>query len=234
MFSIGNVHSADADARRELLRLTAGLRRAIDASVSLSLSAAELAGLADRMDALASALVEGSGERPFARYGSLDPLDPNAMLPFSPVTGRYNALSPPIELELLAVAPARIVGRATFGTPYEGPPSSVHGSVIASAYDQILAMAAIANEAAGPTATLTIRYRRRTPLDTPLRFEAWTERIEGRKAFVRGSCHAEGELVSEAEGLFVRFDATRTAWARADDVEATENRDGCKAGVAPK
>jgi acyl-coenzyme A thioesterase PaaI-like protein len=207
----------DADARRELLRLTDGLRRAIEASVSLSLPAAELSELADRVDALASALGKRSGQRPFARYGSFDPLDPNTMLPFSPVTGRYNALSPPIELEVVEGGPARIVGRVTFGTPYEGPPSSVHGSIIASAYDQVLAMAAIASEAAGPTATLTIHYRRRTPLHTPLRFEAWMDRIEGRKAFVRGSCHADGELVSEAEGLFVRFDAAKMGWARAVD-----------------
>ena len=212
-----SVSDADVDSRRELLRLTDGLRRAIGASVSLSLPAAELSELADRVDALASALGERSGRRPFARYGSFDPRDPNAMLPFSPVTGRYNALSPPIELELVEGAPPRIVGRVTFGSPYEGPPSSVHGSIIASAYDQVLAMAAIASEAAGPTATLTIHYRRRTPLDTPLRFEAWLDRIEGRKAFVRGSCHADGELVSEAEGLFVRFDAARMAWARAVD-----------------
>ena len=223
MFYIGIVSTADVDTRRELLRLTDGLRRAIDASVSLNLSGAALSDLADRVHDVAEALREVSGERPFPRFGeALDALDPNAMLPFSPVTGRYNALAPPVELELRPGTPARILGRVTFGSPYEGPPSSVHGSVVASVYDQLLALAAIASDAGGPTAALTVRYRKRTPLSTLLHFEAWTERIEGRKAFVRGTCHAGDELVSESEGVFVRFDPTRMAWARAIDIAGTD------------
>ena len=223
MFYVEIVCPPDVDTCRQLLRLTDGLRRAIDASVSLNLSGAELSELADRVHHVAEALRERSGEKPFSRYGdALDALDPNAMLPFSPVTGRYNALAPPVELELRPGAPPRILGRVTFGSPYEGPPSSVHGSVVASVYDQLLALAAIASDAGGPTATLTVHYRKRTPLRTLLHFEAWTERIEGRKAFVRGTCHAGGELVSESDGVFVRFDPTRMAWARATDIAGTD------------
>jgi acyl-coenzyme A thioesterase PaaI-like protein len=206
----------DADARGELRRLVDALRRAVDASVSLDLPVPELSKLADDAQALATALGRGSGKKPFPRYGgALDAGDPNSMLPFSPITGRYNPLSPPVEVELVAGPPARIVGRVTFGEPYEGPPSGVHGAVVASVYDEILALAAIASNAGGPTATLTIRYRKMTPLRTPLRFEAWIDRIDGRKAFVRGACYAGEDLVSEGEGLFVRFDATRTPWADA-------------------
>jgi hypothetical protein len=205
--------SCDAASKKELLRLADGLRQAIDASVSANLCGDEISGLADRVHEVANALRNGSGERPFSRYGALDALDPNAMLPFSPVTGRYNALAPPVEVELRPGPPVRIVGRVTFGSPYEGPPSSVHGSVVAAVYDQLLALAVIASDVGGPTATLTVHYRKPTPLRVPLHFEAWTERIDGRKAFVRGTCHAGGELVSESEGLFVRFDPVRTAWA---------------------
>jgi acyl-coenzyme A thioesterase PaaI-like protein len=204
----------DAEARDELGRVIDGLRRAVNAAVSLDLSAAELSVLADEAQALARALDKGSGQKPFPRYGGpLDALHPNAILPFSPVTGPYNPLSPPVEIELVAGTPVRVVGRVTFGGPYEGPPSGVHGGVVASVYDELLALAAIANDAGGPTATLTVRYRRLTPLRTPLRFETWTDRIDGRKAFVRGACYAGDEMVSEAEGLFVRFDAARTPWA---------------------
>jgi hypothetical protein len=48
-----------------------------------------------------------------------------------------------------------------------------------------------------------------TPLHTPLRFEAWVERIDGRKVFVRGLCHAAGELLTESEAIFVRFQRSR-------------------------
>lgn len=208
--------SSDSDARVELRRLVDGLRRAVDASVSLDLPAAELSRLADEAQALSDALTRGSGKKPFPRFGgALDPRDPHSMLPFSPVTGRYNPLSPPVEIELVAGTPVRVFGRVTFGSPHEGPPSGVHGGVVASVYDEILALAAIASGAGGPTATLTVRYRKLTPLRTPLRFEAWAERIDGRKAFVRGACYAGEDLVSEGEGLYVRFDPARTPWAEA-------------------
>ena len=32
---------------------------------------------------------------------------------------------------------------------------------------------------------------------------AWVDRVEGRKRWVRGTCHLDGVLVSEAEGLFI-------------------------------
>lgn len=204
--------------RRELLRVIDGLRRSIEAAVSLQAPLAELSSLADRTEALAGALHACSGRKPIPRYGSgLDPTNPNAMIAFSPVTGRYSPLSPPVELTLEPGPSPRIVGEVTFGEAYEGPPACVHGGVIASVYDQILALAAIACAAGGPTATLSVQFRKPTPLHTPLRFEAWVERIDGRKAFARATCHARGaglvrvgatadpELVSEAEGMFVRF-----------------------------
>ena len=65
------------------------------------------------------------------------------------------------------------------------------------------------NGTPGSTATLTTTYRRRTPLHTELRFEAWVDRVDGRKIFTSGHCYADGELVSEAEAMFVRFDASQ-------------------------
>jgi len=192
--------------RRELLRVVDGVRRAVEASVSLTAPQDALTALADQAQALADALCARSGDKPIPRYhAGIDPADPNAMLPFSPITGRYNPLAPPVEIALVAGPPPRIVGTVAFGEAYEGPPSSVHGSIIASVYDQVLALAAIASDSAGPTATLTVHFRKMTPLHTPLRFEAWIERIDGRKAFARGTCHAGEALVSEAEGMFVRM-----------------------------
>lgn len=194
------------EARRELLRVVDGLRVAIEASVSLSAPLAELTALADGAQALARSLAARSGRKAIPRYGpDMDERDPNALIPFSPVTGRYNPLAPPVELSLLPGDPRRVVGTVTFGEAYEGAPSYVHGSIIASVYDQILALAPIFADRAGPTATLTVHFRKMTPIHVPLRFEAWVERVEGRKAFVRGTCHAGEELLSESEGLFVQF-----------------------------
>lgn len=227
MFYASTVASPfDTEARAELRRLVDALRRAVDASVSIDLPADELSSLADRAHALAAALAERSGKKPFARYGgALDPDDPSSILPFSPVSGRYNPLSPPMEFALVGATPVRVVGRITFGHAYEGPPSGVHGGVVASVYDEVLALGAIASNAGGPTATLTVRYRKLTPLLKPLRFEAWTERVEGRRAFVRGACYDGDSLVTEAEAVFARFDPARNPWARSLDIAGSNGGD---------
>jgi len=192
--------------RREILRVLAGLRRAIEASVSLCAPAEALAELADRSERLAAALESSTGERPVPRYASrFDPADPNAMIAYSPITGWFNPLAPPVELRVEPGDPPHVVGSIAFGQAYEGPPASVHGSIVASVYDQLLALAAIAAGHGGPTATLTVHFRKMTPLHVGLRFDAWVDRVDGRKAFVRGTCHAGAELLSESEGLFVRF-----------------------------
>ena len=55
----------------------------------------------------------------------------------------------------------------------------------------------------GFTGTLTIRYRKPTPLHTELRFEAGVARVEGRKIFAKGQLFAGDLLTAEAEGIFV-------------------------------
>jgi acyl-CoA thioesterase FadM len=61
------------------------------------------------------------------------------------------------------------------------------------------------------TATLTIRYRRPTPLHRDLRFEGVLERVDGRKIFTSGRCYDGETLTAEAEGLFIHVDFQRIA-----------------------
>jgi len=61
------------------------------------------------------------------------------------------------------------------------------------------------------TGTLTIRYRRPTPLLTELTFEAYVDRVEGRKIFTHGTLSANGRLTAEAEGLFIAVGQERFA-----------------------
>jgi acyl-CoA thioesterase FadM len=72
----------------------------------------------------------------------------------------------------------------------------------------VLAAATLIPDARGPTATLTIHYRKPTPLKQELRFESWVERHEGKKLWIKGACYgkdAEGNevVITEAEGLFI-------------------------------
>lgn len=61
------------------------------------------------------------------------------------------------------------------------------------------------------TGTLSIRYRRPTPLHTDLRFEASLDRKEGRKLFTTGRLYAGDDLCAEAEGLFITVDFSKIA-----------------------
>ena len=56
---------------------------------------------------------------------------------------------------------------------------------------------------AGPTASLQLHYRRPTPLQVPLRFEAWQDRVEGRRVYTRGRLLVGDRTTVEAEGLFI-------------------------------
>ena len=76
---------------------------------------------------------------------------------------------------------------------------------MAAAFDEVLGYVQSLSGQPGMTGTLTVRYRKPTPLHTPLLFEAELVRVEGRKIFTRAELHAEGVLRAEAEGIFVSF-----------------------------
>ncbi len=111
-----------------------------------------------------------------------------------------NPLAPPVRV---AVRDDKVIGHANFGVAYEGPPGHVHGGFIAAAFDEVLGMAQSLTGSPGMTGTLTIRYRRPTPLLTELVFEARVDRVEGRKIFTEGRLSAGGVVTAEAQGLFI-------------------------------
>jgi len=205
------------EARPALLRLIDALRTAVEASTSIDASAADLEALADRAHSLARDLTARAGrERPFDRFSPpLDRRDPAAMIPFSPISGPYNPIAAPFAMHVEDVPgqPPKLVARVTFGRVFEGPPHNVHGGIVSAAWDQLLAFANLANHTGGPTGSLTVKYRKPTPIEREVTFEAWADRIEGRKVWVHGRCTEGGEVLTESEGLFVRFDAERAARA---------------------
>jgi len=97
------------------------------------------------------------------------------------------------------------VGTATFSQVYEGPPGAVHGGVIAAMFDVMLISAASISHVAGLTGTLTVRYRKPTPLRQPIRYESWIDEVLDRKAMVKGISTFDGEVLAEAEGIFIRI-----------------------------
>jgi acyl-coenzyme A thioesterase PaaI-like protein len=182
--------------------------------------AAELAqravppGEANAALALARSLRAGLQGPRRARWYDRDPVSPTtspgareAYGDLSPVRGRLNPLAPPLAIERVdGPDGARIVGRAVFSRAYEGPPHGVHGGVVAAMFDEVLGAVMGLAPPPGVTATLEVRYRAVTPLDEPVTFEAWVESDRGRRLTARATCHADGRLTADANGLFVRVD----------------------------
>jgi acyl-coenzyme A thioesterase PaaI-like protein len=103
----------------------------------------------------------------------------------------------------------RAICDVTLSTRYEGNVGWVHGGWVAAIWDEVLAVAKAPTVAPSVTGTLTIRYRRPTPLGTPLRFVAEVDRVEGRKIFAVGRCTTpDGTIASEADAIFITVDPT--------------------------
>jgi acyl-coenzyme A thioesterase PaaI-like protein len=187
------------------IRLTEAVRHLIDAALTAEeATEAQLDEAADKAERLASELqgVAALGDRP-AGVRTREESSHDDYLPRSPLVGEVSPMAPPVEYEY---RDGRLFGRGVFHAAYEGPPGYVHGGWIALAFDEILGMANIAGGHPGMTGRLSVRYRRPTPLHTEMRFEAWTEQVDGRRIVTRGTLEADGVVTAEAEGLFVTID----------------------------
>jgi acyl-coenzyme A thioesterase PaaI-like protein len=127
--------------------------------------------------------------------------DITSVMPYSPVSGKRNAIAPP--LKLWKVGDNEVRGEALFSSTYAGPPNAVHGGIIAAVFDEVLAMANVISGNAGFTGTLTIKYHDKTPLNTPIELWGANVRQDGRKQHSRGEMRVNGKVTATAEGLFV-------------------------------
>jgi acyl-coenzyme A thioesterase PaaI-like protein len=193
------------DARR---RLAAATRLVMERMVATTAPAEMLDGAAERMEAFAEMLAE----HPYGRSyeGVAEPANaprPGEFFDHSPLSGTANPIAAPMHLE---VADDRtVVGSVRFGGAYEGPPGSLHGGFVAPVHDEILGLANSLNGSPAMTGTLTVVYRKPTPLYTDLRIEATFDRADGRKQFCSSRLYAGDVLCNEAEGIFVTFDRQR-------------------------
>jgi acyl-coenzyme A thioesterase PaaI-like protein len=165
----------------------AALRRITTAVVGLPVDDGDMAEAVTALEAVADRLEACAGPDFF---------------PTSPVIGYANPIAPPVRVEL---GEHGLVGTAFFDYQYEGPPTCVHGGVLAMVFDELLGATNIAAGCPGMTGTLTIRYRRPTPLRTPLRLESRCLGREGRKITTWGAIFEDDTLLAEAEGLFIEL-----------------------------
>jgi len=125
-----------------------------------------------------------------------------------PIAGRANPLAPPAVLGVDRDA-SIVVGEVTFGPAFEGAPGIAHGGFVAAVLDEALGMASAFCGRVCMTAELVTRYRRHTPIGTPLRIEARLDAAEGRRVRTSGELSIDGTVIAEARGLFVAVGAAK-------------------------
>ena len=200
--------------RAQARRLAAAMRLVIERLVATRAPEDVLDEAAGALEAIASSLdshPRGHSYEGFAESANAG--DPHAFFDHSPIIGKANPLAPPLAL---SVVDGMVQGTAVYGSAYEGPPGAVHGGYVAAAFDEVLGMAQSLGGRPGMTGTLTVRYRRPTPLRTELRFEGALDRVDGRKIFTSGRCFAGGDLTAEAEAVFITVDFAKIAQMMSD------------------
>ncbi len=161
------------------MRLTAAVRVLIDLTVAGVLDEDAVDEAAEAVEAATARLSGRAGPGKRIRQQPDASRPPQEFFPTSPVMGIINPVAPPVRLHVVDGVDGgyrEIRADVNFGYAYEGPPTCVHGGVIAEAFDEVLGAANMVAGNPAMTGTLTVRYRKPTPLRTDLRMEARSSR----------------------------------------------------------
>jgi acyl-coenzyme A thioesterase PaaI-like protein len=178
--------------------LAESIRRLIDVSIRTEADPATVAAAKSKID---SAAEELSDSLQPGTFGVQQAPDGQTVAWGNVVIGLRNPVAPPL---VINHDPDGLVwSEFVLGAAYEGPPGNVHGGVCSLILDHVLGATAHQPGRPAYTGTLTLRYRRRTPLGRPLRAQAHVERTEGVKTFAVGHLADEHGITVEAQGVFI-------------------------------
>ena len=203
-FPVENLSAEDVERLRGIYEpLTKSVRELIDATIRTQMDGDAVAAAKAEIDAATTRLRSRQLEGSFGvRFGS----DGDQMPWGNVVIGMRNPVAPP--LSFATSDDGGVSADFTLGAAYEGPPGHVHGGVAALILDHALGDAASSPDKPRLTGTITIRYRRMTPLGD-LHVEAAIVRTEGVKTYAAGHLADAHGVTVEAEGVFIQ-----PRWAR--------------------
>jgi uncharacterized protein (TIGR00369 family) len=190
--------------------LGAALRELVDAAVRTEVPIADLAKATAAAGELTALL---SGDlREVPEIAAVDDPETGERW-YSPVYGPGSPVAPPMVVEDVPDE-GRCVGRVVVGKKHEGPPGLVHGGVVATLLDHVLARSARAAGHGGLTATLTVTYRRPVHLGVPLVVTGQLGSVDGRRATATARLVAEDDpatTLAEAEAVLIALRADRAS-----------------------
>ena len=130
--------------------------------------------------------------------------------------GAFNPCFPTYEIR---VDGDRATGTVTFPLAYEGPPGLVNGGFLAVFFDCVSQHHNCDVGVAGKTTSLTVNYRRPTPLVTELQFEV-ERSVEERRIISTARLMADGVVLCDAQMSAVAGDLSRLPEVSPRRVEA--------------
>jgi len=101
-------------------------------------------------------------------------------------------------------AAKRIRGKFRLGAEYEGGGGFVHGGIIATLMDEVMAKVSRFQQDYAVTAELTVEYIKPVPVGGELIVEGWEVERNGRDRFRQGEIRdASGAVLARGKGRFV-------------------------------
>ena len=102
------------------------------------------------------------------------------------------------------------MGKAWFGPGAQGPPGHAHGGSISALLDEAMGYASWVAGLTVVAAEITIRFIEMLPLGQEVHFEAWVERVDGRKVLTDSQVlGVDGTIYGKGNGLFIVIDAEK-------------------------
>lgn len=172
-----------------LLRKVAGL------VLSLETSQAAVERLVAALQRSEAELERLAPANPLPRIGPDAPEDSRVYVDHSRDVGAFNPCFPVYDIQ---VDGDRASGTVAFPLVYEGPPGIVHGGFLAVFFDSVIQHHNCDVGLAGKTTSLTVHYRKPTPLLAELRFEV-ERAVEDRRIVSSARLLAGDVLLCEAQ-----------------------------------
>jgi acyl-coenzyme A thioesterase PaaI-like protein len=179
----------------QVVELAGVLRDLTSTVLSLERTSPELEELTRVLRAAQQRLADAAPVDPAPRVGAHATADQRVYVDHSRDVGDYNPCFPRYELE---VDDTGARGRVEFPVCYEGPPGIVHGGFLAVFFDCVLQQLNCDLGQAGKTAELSLRFRRPTPLRTPLVVHA-ERSIDGDRIDSNARLELGDKVLCEAE-----------------------------------